>query len=114
MRGEPWGGEIEDDDVVGAGLAGDPVELLLDVAGGGLGVGEGVDVGLGEAADGGVGEDGGEGEGVGGGVVQGGDAAVGEAADADHQRPLLLDGTCSLRRVRWGCGGLGGGCQTAG
>src|ERR1700743_2126171 len=81
----PVGCEIENDDVVRASVTANPVELFLDVVGGGFGVGQRVDVFLREASNGRVGEQCGKCGGVTCGVVQAWDIAVRETADANDQ-----------------------------
>ena len=86
-------GHVNHHQIVGRGVARDPVELLFNVLGRGLLVGEDVHVVGRELTDGRILESGGKGGGVSGGVVEAGNLGVGKMSDADHERPLLLDGT---------------------
>ena len=94
-------GHINHHQIVGLGVARDPVELFLYVFGGGLLVGEHVHVIGRELADGGILESGGKGCGIGGGVVETRNFTVGKMSDADHERPLLLHGAGTHGEARW-------------
>ncbi len=85
-------GHVNHDEIVGLGMARNPVELLLDVLGGGLLVGEHVDVVCGKTTDRWILKCSSKGSGVRAGVVELGNLCVGKVADADDERPLLLHG----------------------
>ncbi len=81
---------INHDQIVGLGMARDPIQLFLDVFGRGLIIGEDVNVVGGKTADGRILQRGGKGGGIGASVVELGNLAVGKVADANDERPFLL------------------------